>query len=76
MLKNYIRFQLPHAIQKTGLHILHILCTALIIVVPIFLIPLKDSENPDNLHGTRSFSNILANSRFLFNAFVLYPGYY
>lgn len=53
--------------------LLHILCTALIVVVPIFLIPLKDSENPDYLQWRNIIFTFLQTAGFYLNSYVLYP---
>lgn len=50
----------------------HVLCTALIVVVPIFLMPLKD-DNPKFLQWPAITFTFLQTAAFYFNAYVLYP---
>jgi two-component system LytT family sensor kinase len=52
--------------------LLHVLCTALIIVVPVFLVPLKDA-NPNFAQWPTIIYTILQTTSFYFNAYVLYP---
>ena len=52
--------------------LLHILCTALIVVVPIFLIPLKE-PNPKFAEWHSIIFTFLQTAGFYFNAYVLYP---
>ncbi|THU31177.1 histidine kinase [Niastella caeni] len=53
--------------------LLHILCTALIVVVPIFIMPLKDAEKPNYLQWHTIIFTALQTVAFYFNAYVLYP---
>jgi two-component system LytT family sensor kinase len=53
--------------------LLHILCTALIVVVPIFIMPMKDSANPNYLQWHTIIFTFLQTAGFYFNAYVLYP---
>jgi hypothetical protein len=50
----------------------HVLCTALIVVVPIFLMPLKD-DDPKFLQWPAITFTFLQTAAFYFNAYVLYP---
>jgi hypothetical protein len=52
--------------------LLHVLFTALIVVVPIFLIPLKEPD-PHFLQWTSICFTALQTAGFYFNAYVLYP---
>jgi hypothetical protein len=52
--------------------LLHVLFTALIVVVPIFLIPLKE-PNPDFMQWPGIAFTALQTAGFYFNAYVLYP---
>lgn len=54
--------------------LLHTLCTALIIMVPIFIMPLKDSADPNYLQWHTIIFTALQTAGFYFNAYVLYPG--
>jgi two-component system LytT family sensor kinase len=53
--------------------LLHVLSSALIIVVPIFLLPLKHSEQPDFINWPRIVFTAMQTLAFYFTAFVLYP---
>ena len=61
------------SVRKLHNILLHILCTALIIVVPIFLMPLKDSDHPDYLQWATIAFTLLQTAASYFNVFVLYP---
>jgi two-component system LytT family sensor kinase len=52
--------------------LLHVLCTALIVVVPIFVMPLKE-KNPDFMQWHTIAFTLLQTGGFYFNAYVLYP---
>ena len=53
--------------------LLHILCTALIVVVPIFIMPLKDTNKPNYLQWHTIVFTALQTAGFYFNAYLLYP---
>jgi LytS/YehU family sensor histidine kinase len=53
--------------------LLHVLFTALVVIVPVFLMPLKDSAHPDFLNIARIAFTLLQSAAFYFNAYVLYP---
>lgn len=53
--------------------LLHILCTALIVVVPIFVMPLKDPGKPNYLQWHTIVFTALQTVGFYFSAYVLYP---
>jgi len=53
--------------------LLHVLFTALVVIVPVFLMPLKDSAHPDFLNIARIVFTLLQSTAFYFNAYVLYP---
>ncbi|WP_205510112.1 sensor histidine kinase [Longitalea arenae] len=53
--------------------LLHILCTALIIVVPIFIMPLKDTNKPNYLQWHTIIFTGLQTAGFYFSAYGLYP---
>lgn len=52
--------------------LLHVLCTALIVVVPVIFVPMKDA-NPNFPQWSIVFYTILQTGSFYFNAYVLYP---
>lgn len=58
--------------KKTVNILLHVLCTLLIIVVPIIFIPLK-SDQPDFMNWAMISFTMLQVAAFYFNAYVLYP---
>src|SRR5689334_20598678 len=53
--------------------LLHILCTALIVVVPIFVMPLKHGGEPTFLEWHTIVFTALQTAGFYFSAYVLYP---
>jgi hypothetical protein len=52
--------------------LLHILCTALIVVVPVFLMPQKDPERPNYMNWGHISFTLLQTAGFYFTAYVLY----
>lgn len=52
--------------------LLHVVCTALIVVVPIFVMPLKDGS-PDVMQLHTVAFTLMQTAAFYFNAYVLYP---
>jgi two-component system LytT family sensor kinase len=60
--------------KKTVNILLHILCSLLIIIVPIVFIPLK-SDKPDFMNVAMISFTLLQLAAFYFNAYVLYPKY-
>lgn len=58
--------------KKTVNILLHVLCTMLIIIVPIVFIPLK-SDQPDFMNVLMISFTMLQVAAFYFNAYVLYP---
>jgi two-component system LytT family sensor kinase len=60
----------PMSSRKLVNILLHVLCTALIVVVPVFVMPLKDGNKP-NYH-TIVFT-ALQTVAFYYNAYMLYP---
>jgi two-component system, LytTR family, sensor kinase len=53
--------------------LLHILCTALIVVVPIFIMPLKHGGKPTFLEWHTILFTTLQTAGFYFSAYYLYP---
>lgn len=53
--------------------LLHVLCTALIVVVPIFLMPTMKEAKPKYLQWASIIFTLLQTTGFYFNAYVLYP---
>lgn len=53
--------------------LLHILFTALIVVVPIFVMPLKDPGKPKYMQWHTIIFTALQTGAFYYNAYVLYP---
>ena len=53
--------------------LLHILFTALIVVVPIFIMPQKDPEKPNYLNWSHMGFTLLQTAGFYITAYVLYP---
>jgi signal transduction histidine kinase len=53
--------------------LLHVLFTALIVVVPIFLMPQKDPARPNYLNWAHVSFTLLQTAGFYFSAYVLYP---
>jgi two-component system, LytTR family, sensor kinase len=53
--------------------LLHILCTALIVVVPIFVMPLKDPGKPNYLQWHTIIFTAFQTVGFYFSAYILYP---
>jgi len=53
--------------------LIHILCTALIVVVPVFLMPLKDAKSLEYPQRSTILFTLLQTAASYFNAFVLYP---
>jgi sensor histidine kinase YesM len=53
--------------------LLHVLCTALIIVVPIFIMPLKDTDKPYIVQWQTIIFTALQTAGFYFSAYLLYP---
>ncbi len=53
--------------------LLHVLFTTLIILVPIFVMPLKDAKTPNYLQWHTIIFTALQTGGFYFSAYVLYP---
>lgn len=71
-LKKLFSYQLMYN-RKLHNVLLHILCTALIIVVPVFLLPLKQSATPNYVQWPTIAFTLLQTAAFYYNAYVLYP---
>jgi two-component system, LytTR family, sensor kinase len=58
--------------KKTVFILLHVLCSILIIIVPLFFIPMK-SDKPDFMNVSMISFTMLQLAAFYFNAYLLYP---